>query len=352
MFCLEITIDKKEGDVTLLNSFDIDITYDLIISNENEQEIFFDGWFWIPKYGYQIIQIPRQLNCDFLIKILKDNKIILKKTIFSEEKITIYSNELEIFGKQIESVIDLEGIYTRKKNEIEISVNLPSRKRISNLDKTLNSIISLSDMDNPNFEIVVKVDFDDTETIDYIKNLNKKYENITFVINSRKLGWLSMVDFVENMIDISKGKWILGTNDDVEFKTKNWNTLLCSQLKEFKIYFINTNGYMASFPVFPKKIKDILGHISPHNQIDTYLYNLSLNTGIDNYIENVYIEHDLDLHDEIYHDKMKVNTINFNYRDYHYTSTFFKNDIKKMREYLKLPPLVFEPIYVTAGYYP
>ena len=223
----------------------------------------------------------------------------------------------------------------RNQLNFDISIILPSRKRLEGLNDTLFSILETSDPENLNFEVIVKVDFDDLDTIDYIKNWDNEFENITFIVNSRRQGWLNMTDYVENMIDISKGKWILNVNDDVIFKTQNWNTILSNQLNGFKIYFPKTDGYPQSFPIYPKKLKEILGHISLTNQIDTYLYRLSMETGIETYIDDVYIEHDLDLRDETHSDKAEVVDRNFMTRDYHAQSPEFKADIKKVNEYLK-----------------
>jgi glycosyltransferase involved in cell wall biosynthesis len=215
-----------------------------------------------------------------------------------------------------------------------ISVVLPTRKRLEGLNETLYSIYSLADVNNVNFEVIVKVDFDDYETIEYIKKWTNEYENLTFIINSRKKGWINMVDFVENMIDISKGKWILNINDDMVFKTQNWNSKLESHLKEFNVYFINTNGYRQSFPIYPKKIKSILGHISPHNQIDTYLYHLSLFTDMEKYIDDVYFQHyQEEFQDQTHQDKAEVVEINFVTRNYHNNSLTFLEDIQKIKNY-------------------
>jgi hypothetical protein len=222
----------------------------------------------------------------------------------------------------------------RNQLSFDISVILPSRKRLQGLNDVLFSILSNADSNNVNFEIIVKVDFDDHETIDYIKNWNNDFENITFLINSRRGGWLNMVDYVENMIDIAKGKWILNVNDDVEFKTQNWNTILINQLNDFKIYFLKTDGYPQSFPIYPKKLKEILNHISLSNQIDTYLYWLSLQTGMESYIDDVYIKHDLDLQDETHSDKAEVVHRNFFTRDYHFQSPEFKLDVEKINKYI------------------
>ena len=127
-------------------------------------------------------------------------------------------------------------IFSRKKNNKLISVILPSRKRLDLLQKTLDSIYSLADSKNDNFEVIIKFDLDDIESLEYIKSWNSERKGVTFVINDRGLGWLNMVDFVEDMIDLAKGEWILNVNDDMVFLTQDWNTLLEKRLTDFKFY--------------------------------------------------------------------------------------------------------------------
>jgi len=87
----------------------------------------------------------------------------------------------------------------RNSQKYLVSVFFPTRKRVVALDKTINSLISLSNKDLNNYEILIKADFDDVDTIDYIKSLNKP--NIKFIIGSRLGGWNNMVDFNEDLID-------------------------------------------------------------------------------------------------------------------------------------------------------
>lgn len=226
-------------------------------------------------------------------------------------------------------------LVNRRSSPIKISVILPSRKRVEMLNDTIYSIYSLADQNNLNFEILIKLDLDDHDSIDYIKYWQNEYQNISFIINSRKEGWLNMVDFVENLIRAAEGEWILGINDDMVFKTQNWNTLLEKYLNDFKIYYINpTFGYRWAFPLFPKKLYNILGHISPHNQIDTYLYNLGNAVDINALIDDVYVEHDYEYTDESTYDKGKVITQNYATRDYHFNSSEFIKDINTLKEYL------------------
>ena len=228
---------------------------------------------------------------------------------------------------------------TRKNDKPHISVIFPSRKRVEMLNETLYSIYSLADLSNPNFEVIVKIDFDDHETIDYIKNWSNEYENLYFIISSRKQGFLNVVDFTEDMIDLAKGKYILVANDDMLFKTQNWNTILESRLNDFKIYFPYVNGYRESFWCIPKELYTILGHVSYHNQIDTYLNWLGQVLGIIDHVDEVELYHKFDYEDETALDKVSVIDINYASRDYHRNSPEFKQDIKILAEKLGITQL-------------
>jgi hypothetical protein len=228
---------------------------------------------------------------------------------------------------------------TRKHTHPYISVIFPSRKRVELLNETLYSIFSLADSQNVNFEVIIKIDFDDHETLDYIKNWSNEYENLYFIISSRKQGFLNVVDFTEDMIDLAKGKYILVANDDMVFKTQNWNTILESKLTDFKIYFPYVNGYRESFWCIPKELYTTLGHVSHHNQIDTYLNWLGQILGIIEHIDEVELYHRFDYEDQTALDKVSVIDTNYASRDYHRNSPEFKEDIRILQNLLKIETL-------------
>jgi hypothetical protein len=225
-------------------------------------------------------------------------------------------------------------IFSRKKNSKLISVILPSRKRLALLQKTLDSIYSLADPKNDNFEVIIKFDLDDIASIDFIKSWNSKRKGITFVINDRGMGWLNMVDFVEDMIDLAKGKWILNVNDDMEFLTQNWNTLLEKHLVNFKFYAPYVNQYHFAFPVYPKEIKQILGRLAPHNQIDAYLFALFSKLDRVERIDKVRFYHDVHLKDTTAMEKIGLWDLNYDTKDYHYSSPEFNSDLEKLKQYI------------------
>jgi hypothetical protein len=230
-------------------------------------------------------------------------------------------------------------VRTRKQIKPYISIVLPTRKRVEFLNDALYSIYSLADQNNVNFEILLKVDFDDLETLQYINNWSNEYENLYFVVNSRKQGFTSLADHVEDLIDLAKGKYILAANDDLVFETQNWNTLLENRLKEFKIYFPYINGYREGLWCVPKELYTILGHISHHSQIDTYLNWLGQVLGIIEYIDEVKVYHKFDYTDETQTDKVNQTQINYYNRDYHQTSPEFIEDIKILQKHLNITKL-------------
>jgi hypothetical protein len=162
-----------------------------------------------------------------------------------------------------------------------ISVLIPTRKRVDKLDRTLKNLINTSNVKNKNYEIIVKVDFDDHETIDYIKTWSNQQDNINFIINSRLDGYYSLTDHYEMMIDASKGKFMYGYSDDLTMVTQNWNDILGEKLKETKVYLPlctfapNKDGFVNPFtegtPIYPKKLKEIWGFVSQHDAIDNWM---------------------------------------------------------------------------------
>jgi glycosyltransferase involved in cell wall biosynthesis len=201
-----------------------------------------------------------------------------------------------------------------------VSIILPTRKRVKDLHETLQSILDNANPNNKNFEIILKVDYDDQETINYVNQFTNQNDNINVILASRLEGWFSLVDFIETMIDVSKGKYIWNINDDSRILTPNWNDILENELKEFKIYHPliewgpDLNGYVHSFreifPIYPKKLKELWGYICPHNNIDSWLYFISTKIGMPpwnisfiTYLDNLSVSH-YQIPDETSQDKI------------------------------------------------
>lgn len=245
-------------------------------------------------------------------------------------------------------------IKVRTQKHYLVSIFLPSRKRPKDLDKSIKALINLSDKTLNNFEIVVKVDFDDVETLDYINQWSNEHKNISFIVNSRLDGWYNLVDFNEDLIRIASGEYVLGLNDDCTMLTQNWNKILEEKLKDFKVYYTqvkwerDANGFLhtfrEAFPIFPKKIVEIWGYLCPHNNIDNWILEVfrrcSLtpwNEDVIEYIDDITLYH-AQIPDETTQDKFDTVDINHSLRDYHMDSAELYhcvNLLKEHKEYLR-----------------
>ena len=186
--------------------------------------------------------------------------------------------------------------------EYLITITIVTRKQVSKLKECINSFINTSDTSINNFEIIVKIDFDDYETIDFIKEFNNENKNISFIINSRQNGYSSLHNFQTDMFNLARGKYIIPIGGDILMLTPNWNSLLINYLTEFKFYFTNyqqkdksgtiiklkdipcfvntkdkpwtsvgKNYHDFVFPIVPRKLVELWGFISPHALVDNWL---------------------------------------------------------------------------------
>ncbi len=190
-------------------------------------------------------------------------------------------------------------------NKKLISVILPSRGRIEFLLQTLNSLIDKCD-DINNIEILVKVDDDDTETINGLKSYDK-FNFITMVVSGRKNGYASLNEFYNELYEKSSGEFIFCANDDMTIITDKWDTLVKPYSGEFICLHHNPafpHNETWYFPIISKSILDIIGCVSKSVFYDGYLYfmldGLSLFKQIDLSINHIR------LHDELTSDKLET----------------------------------------------
>lgn len=159
-----------------------------------------------------------------------------------------------------------------------VTIFIPS-KRFEGLNILLDSIFSKADASLNNFEIIVKIDIEDVNKIDI--NAYKDLDNINFLVSPKRKGYLSLVDFGEDMVNLSHSKYCFALTDDTCILTDGWNKVLQESLTEFKLYLPLTiwENYPASpqycFPIFPKKLIEIWGYLSPHSLIDHWLHELA-----------------------------------------------------------------------------
>mgnify|MGYP001603292023 CR=1 FL=1 len=114
---------------------------------------------------------------------------------------------------------------------MDISIVLASRERtvlLNNMLKSIQDTVS----DKNRIEVLVGIDDDDVQTKKAVIVMRRKYSFVKFysrqrsgMLNRDYLNWLSM--------DHSKGKYIIISNDDTEFKTPGWDDIICRKMEAY-----------------------------------------------------------------------------------------------------------------------
>jgi hypothetical protein len=102
---------------------------------------------------------------------------------------------------------------TRNNYNYLISVIIPS-KRPEGLNDLINSILSNSNPLVNNFEIIVKIDFEELNQYDL--NQYSNLDNINFIISTKKQGYVSLINFEEDMVKLSNSKYCFILTDDTQ----------------------------------------------------------------------------------------------------------------------------------------
>lgn len=151
---------------------------------------------------------------------------------------------------------------------------MPTRGRSNGpLQRSIKSIIeSASSKDN--FEIIFGVDSDDSETLDYIKTLDKNEMNFQTVI-SEPLGYKSLYLLQNKMAEISLGSQLWTFSDDVEVLTQDWDIELMNNKEHLYLNVSLGQNFdhwpYSLIPVISKKWFEITGRISGNSQTDCWL---------------------------------------------------------------------------------
>ena len=161
-----------------------------------------------------------------------------------------------------------------------LSIIFPTRNNVDKMISTINNINSLADRNNINYEIIVKIDTDDKESINVLNSLQETQNNLYFLISPRYQGYSSLILALEDMTHLSHGKYVLAIADDATFLTQNWNNILETYLTEFKFYFPftvwsdNSKGFEYCWAIYPKDIIHILKSLAPHTLVDSWFYEI------------------------------------------------------------------------------
>lgn len=147
-----------------------------------------------------------------------------------------------------------------------ISVLIPTRKRVSRLDRALHSIWSMSSSEEA-VEILLRCDKDDQATIEYGEVQRKWHRNLQILVGPRNDGYVSIPCFMNELAEAAKGTILMCCNDDVIFRTKNWDMIVEKVAKHYTdgIFDIGVDSILNSqyfvFSIISKRWFEIVGYI-------------------------------------------------------------------------------------------
>ena len=152
---------------------------------------------------------------------------------------------------------------------MNISILLPTRKRLDLLKKSVQSLIDNARQPDK-LQFLFAVDEDDNKTFLYLKQ--SKYPN-QLALQFKPIGYENLHKYNNTLAGYATGKWIMFFNDDAIMKTKNWDDKIMDFEDEFCLLrFKEQTGHPYSiFPCFPQKWFYLLDHISLHGQNDAWL---------------------------------------------------------------------------------
>lgn len=216
--------------------------------------------------------------------------------------------------------------------EKKISVLLPTRGRSETAHKSLLTLAEHAD-DLSNFELLVAVDSDDQESINYFTNVvtpdfEQRGIDLTVFVTPR-WGYGRLNEYINFLASASKGAWIIFWNDDALMESDGWDTEVIGHTGEFKVlaFTDNHDGHpYAIFPIIPRDWVVLFETVSPQQQSDAWISQVAYLSDCWERIKTrvIHDRHDLtgNNNDEIYqtrvyHEGNQDNPLDINHPKFH-----------------------------------
>ena len=162
-----------------------------------------------------------------------------------------------------------------------ISIILPTRARTAILKRSLESLISLAN-NTKRLEIILGLDEDDTDTIDYVKAeiapMLQPHQVECRAQIFKPIGYENLHVYVNTLAASATGQWIFFWNDDAIMISAGWDDMIASHTGEFKLLAPTDNhgGHpYAIFPILPRDWFILLDHLSQNSQNDAWLSHIA-----------------------------------------------------------------------------
>jgi hypothetical protein len=162
-----------------------------------------------------------------------------------------------------------------------VSILIPTRNRVQLLKECLDSINNKTH-DHSLVEILLKIDTDDVNTINFVNQYKLTSSiDIKNIITDRKNGYGSLDEHMNNLSSLSEAEFLLGLNDDVEMLTEGWeqfyipykgkNFLIAIHIESIKDGITHKwwEDYNA-FPTIPHDFCKYMGALQGHPMLDDW----------------------------------------------------------------------------------
>ena len=189
---------------------------------------------------------------------------------------------------------------------IEFSLFLNSRCRIKSLKQLLRT--AYANAYNPQrLEFLIRIDTDDEETINGLKNVHNFFPNV-YIFTSTRPDNLHVT--LNKLAQEATGEFLFVMNDDVEFETLYWDKKIAEQIHTHlktlpdKILYVATpdnsvdkegDKQYASFPILTRAARDALGYFMSEQFVglgaDEHLYRIFNSIGRVLHIQDVKLNH-------------------------------------------------------------
>jgi glycosyltransferase involved in cell wall biosynthesis len=205
---------------------------------------------------------------------------------------------------------------------INITILLPTRKRVETLKKSIESLIKTSKHPDK-LQFLFAVDDDDIDTINFLKSTSYPNQG---VLTFKPMGYENIHKYNNTLALYAHGKWLMFFNDDALMTTYNWDTKIMDRGSNFRVLRVKeqTSHPYAIFPIFPRDWFMLLDHISLHGQNDAWISEIAYSLDI---------MRDIDI--EIIHDRADItgnnNDETFKARKYNEGNPNDTNDLHSER---------------------
>lgn len=174
---------------------------------------------------------------------------------------------------------------------------LPTRGRPERLVQSIQSIhMRNADVkrwnDVPNYEILFRVDVDDTPTRILVMDwVNDPFYHVT--LGPRHRGYLDLHLMVNQLAARARGEFLVLWNDDALMVTENWDDVLKQHLSDPpRIYHPTSEGTTRNiFPIVRRSVYEAMGRFSESALNDFYVWTLAKRLGINTPIA-IDVKHD------------------------------------------------------------